>query len=168
MATAPEFSRLVPLARIGREPLQQDIEASPQEREALARRFDLLSLDRLSAAVVLRRRGPSAILLEARFEAAFTQECIISLEPVAGSVSESFALRYGPPEAASRELELTSEEDAFEPLDGEAIDIGEAVAQELSLALPTAPRLPDAVIEEAAGEKTDDGPFASLRRLVKG
>jgi hypothetical protein len=34
---------------------------------------------------------------------------------------------------------------AFEPLEGEAIDIGEAIAQEFSLALPPFPRADDAL-----------------------
>lgn len=167
MSPVAEFSRLVPLARIGRSPLQQEIEATPAERDALARRFGLLELDRLVAVVMLHRQDGGMVRLEARLEAAFTQECVISLEPVAGSLSESFALRYGPADAAPSDLELASEEDAFEPLAGDMIDIGEAVAQELSLALPVSPRLPDAVVEAADGEESEDGPFSQLRRLVE-
>ena len=51
---------------------------------------------------------------------------------------------------------------------GAAIDIGEAVAQELSLALPEFPRHPDAAAEpvDAAAEPIDDR-FAALARLGK-
>ncbi len=49
----PEFSRLVPVDRLGAaeipEEIPEEISAEPGERAALARRFGLLSLDRLSA-----------------------------------------------------------------------------------------------------------------------
>jgi len=51
MTSTPEFSRPVPLGRLGVEPFRQEIAANEAERAALARRFDLLALDRLSAVV---------------------------------------------------------------------------------------------------------------------
>lgn len=157
----PEFSRLVPLGRLGAAPFKETIAASAEECAALAARFGLLGLDRLEARIALERRPGDTILLHAAFVAAFTQECVISLEPVPGTVSEEFTLRYGPPDA---ETEDGAEEPAFEPLEGDTIDVGEAVAQEFSLALPPFPHAPDAVIEiEEAAD--DDGPFAALRGL---
>ena len=84
--------------------------------------------------------------------------------PVAGTVAERFQLRYGRPEA---EDDVPSGEDdpAFEPLTGEAIDIGEAVAQEFSLALPPFPRIADAVVEINDAEASEAGPFAALDRF---
>jgi uncharacterized metal-binding protein YceD (DUF177 family) len=163
---APEFSRLVPLARLGPEPFRQDIAASENERAALVQRFGLVSLDRLAASVELTRETGGTILLRAEFTAAFAQECIVSLEPVAGEVSEHFVLRYGPPEAEPGEAVAADDEPAFEPLSGETIDIGEAVAQEFSLSLPLFPRDPAAVAEADATPEPDESPFAALRRLV--
>jgi uncharacterized metal-binding protein YceD (DUF177 family) len=161
----PEFSRLVALSRLGREPFRQDIEATPEERDKLAGRFGLLGLDRLAGAVALSRRGEEAILLEATFEAEFTQECVVTLEPVAGRVTERFVLLYGPPEAAPDAIEENGEDPAFEPLTDGLIDIGEAVAQELSLVLPEFPRHPDAPIEEVVEEEWPDPRLAALERL---
>lgn len=162
----PEFSRPVSLGRVGGEPFHQHIAANAAERAALARRFGLVSLDRFEAEVELAREPGGTILLGAAFEAEFAQECIVTLDPVAGSVSERFALRYGPPEA--EETAPSGDDDpAFEPLDGAAIDIGEAVAQEFSLALPPFPRAPDAVIELAADEAPSDGPFAALAKFPR-
>ncbi|MGD9616170.1 MAG: DUF177 domain-containing protein [Alphaproteobacteria bacterium] len=175
MSGAPEFSRRVPLARIGTEPHRQRISASEEERAALARRFDLVSLDRLEAAVELIVNGERTILLRADFEAAFAQRCIVTLDPIAGVLAERFALLYGPPEAEETAASLAGEDVAFEPLVGDAIDIGEAVAQEFSLALPPFPRSPDAppdaTIETAVGSGPDSAaashPFAGLLRLVE-
>ena len=133
---APEFSRLVALAELSTRPFRQRIEATAEERERLSRRFDLISLDRLVAEVELRRQSPEVILLEAEFAAEFEQCCAVTLEPVRGAVSDRFSLVYGPAPEEEQEIALTSDEPAFEPLNGNSIDIGEAVAQELSLALP--------------------------------
>jgi hypothetical protein len=155
-----EFSRPIALARIGPHRLRETIAANGAERAALCRRFGLLALDRLTAEVELsRERGPRSrgssgggdvILLRAAFAAAFVQSCVVTLEPVPGELSQNFALRYGPPDAemlagVPEAIEITGDEaETFEPLDGETIDIGEAVAQEFSLALPAFPRVPGA------------------------
>jgi uncharacterized metal-binding protein YceD (DUF177 family) len=163
-ALAPEFSRPVPLARLGHDPYRQQIEATREEREKLARRFGLLALDRLLATVVLSRQGGMSILLEASFEAEFVQECVVSLEPVRGDVRQDFSLLYGPAATDERDIALDSEEITFEPITGDTIDIGEAVAQELSLALPAFPRDPGATIAAEAAE-SEERPLAGLARL---
>jgi uncharacterized metal-binding protein YceD (DUF177 family) len=162
---APEFSRLVRIAGLGSKPFRQRIEATPNEREQLSRRFDLLALDRLSAVVELRRQDAEVILLEATFEADFVQACTVTLEPVPGGISDRFALVYGPISGQRHEIERGVDEPAFEPLKGDTIDIGEAVAQELSLSLPLCPRHPGAGIEVEFSEELS-GPFASLARLL--
>lgn len=164
----PEFSRLVAVARLGSEPFRQRIEATAEEREQLSARFGLLALDRLAAEVELRRQSHEVILLEAEFDAEFEQCCTVSLEPVRGSACDRFSLVYGRADDVGHEIVLSGDEPAFEPLTGEMIDIGEAVAQGLSLALPDFPRHPDAVIEDVpAIELQPEGPFASLARLRK-
>ena len=164
---APEFSRLVAVAQLSTRPFRQRIEASAEEREKLSGRLDLISLDRLVAEVELRRQGSELILLEAEFAAEFEQCCAVTLEPVRGAVSDRFSLVYGPAPEHEQEIALTSDEPVFEPLHGSSIDIGEAVAQELSLALPIFPRDPEARLEEAAIAEPLQGPFATLARMRK-
>ena len=161
----PEFSRLVRLDRVGPQPFRQRIEATSDERERLARRFDLVSLDRLTAEVELYRQSGELIRLEASFEAEFVQCCVITLEPVVGSISDRFSLIYGPPEKEPTEIAAAGDETAFEPLVADAIDIGEAVAQELSLALPLFPRDSAASMEIEFAEMPSAGPFESLAPL---
>ena len=166
MSKAPEFSRRVALARLGSEPFRQEIAANEAERAALARRFDLVSLDRLSAEVTLARQRGDLILLRATFEAAFVQECVVTLEPIEGAVAAQFSLLYGPPEAEEATAGAADDEIAFEPLIEDAIDIGEAVAQEFSLALPPFPRSPEAEVEGEIAPTDKGGPFAALSRLL--
>ena len=166
-AAQPEFSRLVPLARLGPEPFRQEMAATEAERAALARRFDLPAVDRLSAEVELVRLGNDMFRLRASFSAEFVQSCVITLDPVGGAVSEEFTLLYGPPETEAEAGETVENEIAFEPLVGNAIDVGEAVAQQFSLALPPFPRNPDAALDSEAPAADDTGPLAAaLSRLL--
>jgi uncharacterized metal-binding protein YceD (DUF177 family) len=161
----PEFSRLVPVTRLGSEPSRHEIAASATECRRLARRFDLLTLDRLAAVVTLQRQSGGRIRLEATFEAEFAQSCIVTLEPVSGKIVEKFVLLYGPAENAPIDIDPDIDEPAFEALTGDAIDVGEAVAQELSLTLPEFPRHPDADLEPAASTEPEANPFAVLTNL---
>jgi len=163
--SVPEFSRLVPLARLGSEPFQTTIEATPKERERLAERFDLVVLDRLAAVVMLQRVSGERIRLDATFEAEFVQSCVVTLDPVPGRVAQTFSLVYAPLEEQQIEIDIDVDKPVFEPLTGDAIDIGEAVAQELSLALPDFPRLADAFIDPLEAAEAEDSPFAALERL---
>ena len=78
-----------------------------------------------------------------------------------------FSLVYGPALEEEKEIALSTDEPAFEPLHGNSIDIGEAVAQELSLALPVYPRDPEAKIDQAAISEPLEGPFTTLARARK-
>jgi uncharacterized metal-binding protein YceD (DUF177 family) len=164
--SAPEFSRPVSLTRVGTGPFRQEISATLGERAALARRLDLVSLDRLDAVVELVRHGEGMILLRAQFEAAFEQTCTVTLDSFSSVLAERFALVFGPPEAEDAAVGMVGDEVAFEPLSGDTIDIGEAVAQEFSLALPAFPRSPDAAVEIGPPAADEAGPFAALSRLL--
>jgi len=166
-APAAEFSRPVRLVRVGTEPLCRQIAATEAECKALARRFDLVALDRLTAAVELLRHGSAMFLMRAAFDAEFVQSCVVTLDPVKGAVSGRFTLLFGPPEAEAEAAGTVGDEVAFEPLVGDIVDIGEAVAQELALALPPFPRSPDAADEAAPAAPDQSGPFAALSRLVE-
>ena len=163
---ATEFSRPIPLARIGSEPVSRELAATPAECEALARRFGLLGLDRLEASVELCKQTDGTVLMTASFEASFAQECVVTLEPVESMLAENFTLRFGRPELEPEELEA-DDGPAFEPIEGDTIDLGEAVAQEFSLALPPFPRSPGAE-DPAIGDPDSEAisPFSDLSRLL--
>lgn len=160
-----EFSRPVDVLRLGPEGISYDIAASADERAALARRFDLLALDQLSARVTLTPVAGGFYRLAATLEATLTQACVATLEPVASRIEDSFSLLYGALDA-QREVVLDGESETVEPLEGGMIDIGEAVAQQLSLAIDPFPRAPEAPAQaEAAVPQPLDSPFAVLAKL---
>ena len=165
MKDSIEFNRPVDVVRLGPDGASYDIAASAEERAALARRFDLLALDHLSAQVTLKPVAGGFYRLAATLEAALTQACVATLEPVTSRVEETFSLLYGALEA-QKEVLLDGESETVEPLEGGMIDIGEAVAQQLSLAIDPFPRAADAPSQtDAAASSPLDSPFAVLAKL---
>lgn len=163
-----EFSRPVDVDRLPADEALFDIAATPSEREALARRFALLRLDRLEAQVRLKRLAGGLLRLSATVSAAVVQSCVVTLEPVPGELEDRFALIYGSAGNALGEATLGGEEELVEPLPSGFLDIGEAVAQQLSLALDPYPRAPGAEMAEPpapGGEKLS--PFAALAKWQK-
>ena len=169
MNNLAEFSRRIDGLRLSPGGERVEISAKPEERAGLAKRFGLLSLDRLDAKVKLMPLAGGFYRLAAEFEAEVVQACVVTSEPVPARLAESFTLTYGPVEESS-EIVLDGDAEPVEPLDDGMIDIGEAVAQQLSLALDPFPRAPGASIEEdadVADNTPRESPFAALAKLRK-
>ena len=170
-ADISEFSRPIDLARLGDMENVIDIEASGAERAALAMRFGLIAIDSLRAALTLRRiRGGAAVKLAGRFIADVTQSCVVTLEPVRQHVEEDFEVVYAG-DAAHEESAIgpASDIELPEPLPDGPLDVGEAVAQQLSLSLDPYPRAPGAELKGQG--PAEDGetakPFAALGKFRK-
>jgi uncharacterized metal-binding protein YceD (DUF177 family) len=156
---APEFSRPVSTAKLSKTPATYEIAATEAERAALAERFGLVSLDRLEAKVILRRAGGD-IRLEADLTADLVQSCIVTLEPMPAQIAEEFVLIFRPgidEDEADRLALENPEDEIIEPLMAESIDIGEAVAQQLSVAMDPYPRVSGA---QSAGADLEFGSTA--------
>ena len=140
----PEFPRPVRVEAIGDEPRTITVEAGEAEREALAERFGLISIERLDGRFMVHR-DIAGISVAGRVTAAVTQRCSITGDPIAAAVVEEVQLRFVE-EAAVGEEEIELDEEAIDVLaveDG-AIDLGEAAAETLALALDPFPRGPNA------------------------
>jgi len=144
--TAPEFSRPIALDTLGDAPRRIAIEANAAERTALGRRFGLLALDALSAEADLVRSGDS-VTATGRIKAAVAQSCVASGAPVPQTIDEPFEIAFRAQSAAAQpdeEIELDAGEMDVVFYDGGAVDLGEAAAETLVLALDPYPRAPDA------------------------
>ena len=169
-----EFSRLYRVDGLSDEPFQVAIEAGPDECEALARRFGLVALGSLAADAALRRSG-EAVSAAGRLRAKVTQSCIGSGEPVEADVADEFRVDFRPLPTDARpdeEVELGEGELDVVFYEGGAIDLGEAVAQTLLLALDPYPRSPaaEAALREAGVKSEEEAriessPFAALAAL---
>jgi len=158
----PEFSRPVDVARLGAATATYNLAAKPEERAALAKRFGLVSLDRLEAKIELKRIPGGMVRLDAAMRADLVQSCVVTLDPVPAAIEEEFTLLYGDVEEDNAALDPDAE--PVEPIEDGRIDLGEAVAQQLSLSLDPYPRSP-AALAEAPPADTKDSPFAALAKL---
>jgi uncharacterized metal-binding protein YceD (DUF177 family) len=176
----PEFSRRIPVGRIGAGGLEQVIEASSDECRMLAERLQLPAVASLSCRFLLTPPLHGQVAAEGELRAEVTQVCVVSLEPFETTVAERFTLRFVPEQAG----DLAAEDD-IDPASpdelayaGDAIDIGEAASEQLALALDPYPRMPGIALPQASGEMAqpaapDQGserphPFAALARLRGG
>lgn len=173
----PEFSRLVAVDSLGEAPVVKQIAANEEERAALARRLGLLALDSLSADLSVERLpGKAVIRVSGRFVAEVTQACAVSLEPVPARLSEEFSQLYALASETPQQREQIVDAEAEDPpeaVGARGLDLGEAVVQQVALALDPYPRAPGArppagseeTLEEA---RAPDGPFAALKTLKGG
>ena len=166
----------------------REIEADAAECRLLAERFRIEAVRSLRATVRLTRlRGHQAGMVRVRGELAaeVVQTCVVTLEPVPESVSESFSALFSP-EVAEDDPDMVLDpfavdEDLPEAMNDGVIDIGELVAQHLSLALEPYPRAPGvefsgfdddgqppaAEEESEAGGAPPPGPFGALAGLKR-
>lgn len=167
---APEFSRPVDLARIGDG--ARHLEASEQERAALARRLGIVRIERLVADVVLDENN-NALGLTGSLSADIVQTCAVAGDELPVHIEEPLNIRFVPAGeyGADEEIEL-SEDDCDEiEFSGNSVDLGEAVSQSLALAIDPFATGPNAdAIRKQAGllDEYSSGPFAALAALKKG
>ncbi len=145
--TINEFSRFVRVDSIPNGGAHFEIEAKPEERIALAKRLNLLTLDQLQADLRLNcLTGDELYRLEGTIKTYYAQACVVTELAVEGKLEEDFSYLF----TSRDDYDLDEErEETPEPLEDGGIDLGEIMAQHLSLNLPAFPRADDAQIEAA-------------------
>lgn len=164
----PEFSRTYKLDTLG-QPRSVEISAEAEERAGLAHRFGLQSLDRLEARATLTTSA-QGIDVTGHMRADAVQNCVVTGDPIPTRIDQDFVVRFVPEDAAPEadEIELSAEDCDIMEHDGQQIDLGEAVAQTLGLALDPYPRSANAEARlREAGVKSEEeaGPFGALAAL---
>ncbi|MBS0185005.1 MAG: hypothetical protein JSS34_01410 [Proteobacteria bacterium] len=148
MTSFIEFSRLVniPLRFLEGKPLY--FEATQDECLKLAKRFGLENLKKLSFSLFfLSSQRPLTYPLKATLEADVVYTCVKTLDPFEDHIQETVYFTAQNPslfkhEDTLEDLILTGEEETIEPLDAEGfLDVGEIIAQYLSLALNLYPSI---------------------------
>lgn len=146
--TEAGFSRPIRPSELGEQGLTLELEAGAAARGGLAVRYGLQELSALGAtARVEWVRGGKVLKLAGRLRAELVQTCVVTLEPVRNRIDVEFELFYraagGAPENAGKAPCEDSDEDA-ELLEADSLDVAEAVALELALAIDPYPRKPGA------------------------
>lgn len=155
-----------------------ELRARPDECVALAARLRIPAVERLEAWLTLTPETGGTTRLRGRLRADVVQECVVTLGPVPQSMEVALDLRLLPPGTPATDDDPDSP-DEIETF-GDAVDLGEVVAEQLALALDPYPRAPDATIPpeldggalepEANMEDTPlerPNPFAALSRLKR-
>jgi uncharacterized metal-binding protein YceD (DUF177 family) len=161
----PELSRPLGLGRIPEAGRTERVVATAAECAALALRFGIPAVHALSAELNLKREPGGAIAAEGALAAEVTQDCVVTLEPVRQAVRAPLRLRFLP-EGAS----LSDDPEAPDEIEfaGEFLELGEAVAEQLALALDPYPRAAGAAeAEPAPAAEARPRPFAALAALKR-
>ena len=173
MVTRNEFSQVIKLSEVGNHSRNIQLSADAVARAGLMVRFDLAALDSLEADISLAHDA-EGVVATGRFTADLAQFCIASHDPVPAKMDEVVNIRFVPEPVVNGEVELELEADDCDTMfhDGQIIDLGEAVAQSLGLALNPYPRSPEAEkMLKAAGVKSEEdvvptGALAGLKDLL--
>jgi len=138
------------------------VEATPAECAALALRMMIPAVREMRCRFDLHRESNTIIRATGLLTARVTQTCVISMEDFEAPVEESFTVRFVPAGTESDDLDPDADDEI--PYENGTLDLGEAAAEQLGLALDPYPRAPDAVLPEVE-EEPDPHPFAALNRL---
>jgi len=169
-APHPELSRIVLLGSLPARGRDMQVTATPAECQALAARFDMPAIESLAASLRLAPLGDGRVRLTGRLHARVVQVCVVALEPFAQDVDAPLAVTFVPralePEETEGGIDLDADDE--EPYDGERLEVGEVIAQALSLSLDPWPRNPGSDLPSGAGADADSppapSPFAVLAR----
>jgi uncharacterized metal-binding protein YceD (DUF177 family) len=157
----PELHRPVPADRVGATGLEVVVEASATECAALARRMQLPDVLALRCTFRLVRLTAACVMAEGRLLAKVVQTCVVSLDDFTAEIDEPFRVRFVPAGEESDDPDPAAD-DEIGYTNG-MLDLGEAAAEQLALALDPYPRAPGATLPEIETE-AGEHPFAALRR----
>jgi len=138
-----------------------NLNASQNDLVALGERFGLVALSSLSAEVRIVNKGSdNGILVSGQLKAELVQRCIATLKSVPENLDIPFELLLVDPEKADRmdanESYLDPDAPEYDALESDVIDIGEIVAQTLSISMDPYPRL------DVASTETPNNPNVTL------
>ncbi len=178
-----EFSRPFTVALLReRTELRHELLANKNECAALALRFGILAVENLSGTILLQRESPGdGVRVRGSLTASVLQNCVVTLEPVQETITEEFTALFVPPDQVP-DAEDADEDDLQAGFDttsevpeaivhGE-IDLGELLAQHLSLSLNPYPKkegvsLNDIENKEIIEISGQNSAFAALLPLKK-
>jgi uncharacterized metal-binding protein YceD (DUF177 family) len=160
----PELHRPIAVERVGPGGLDITVEATVAECAALAERMGLPAVLALTCTFHLDRDAAGTLLARGHLVARLMQTCVVSLDDFVNAVEERFAVRCVPDGEETDNPDPESlDEITF--VDG-TLDLGEAAAEQLALALDPYPRAPDAALPDMPADP-EAQPFAALTPLQR-
>ncbi|QKV18334.1 YceD family protein [Oricola thermophila] len=155
------------------------IEATSEQRAALAEAHALVSVDEFTADLVVKRWRKDGVRIQGTASARIVQACIVSLDPVKSDINVEIDAVFVP--EGSRLARPLDDEGALivdpegpdlpETFEGGVIDVGAVAEEFFELEIDPYPRAPGVELEEFVGAADDEGedrsenPFARLAGL---
>lgn len=170
---AQPLSRLFAWDRVQPRGTPVRIEASADECVAMAEALGILKVSSASAEFTITPFRKTGFKVVGEVKAEVEQACVVTLDPVPESVSETVDLRFLPEseiQPVSEEVEIDlSTEDPPEPITGANVDLGILVTEFVAIGLDPYPRAPGAefapLIEDDGSDDAPPSPFAGLAAL---
>ena len=163
-APPPELCRKLAVDRVGAGGLAVEVRADAAECTALAARMAIPAVLDLFCRFDLTAIPGAVVLAKGHLRARVVRVCVVTLEEFETLTEERFRLRFVPAGRESDDDDPESDDEIA--YGGAVIDLGEAAAEQLALALEPYPRMPGAVLPEAADE-AEAPAFAVLARLPR-
>lgn len=178
----PEFSRPIEAESLLHGLSTQTLKATTAECDALKERLGIDALHHLSATLNFKRNSSGQrmkVRVDGHFKAEISQTCVVTLEPFTSKIEGTIETLYDASAAQqddNQDLDVDLQDsDPPEPLIDGIIDLGELVAQSLSLEIDSHPRKPGAEADLTLVEQLNRGhmeddvksthPFAALQNL---
>ena len=145
-----EFSRLFLVQNLGKKAIFKKYSASKKECLALAKRFNLASLEFIVGELKIQKSENDRIYLDGKILAKYTQICVITLEPVQTNLNnpiKGFFIEDSGFFSETLEFDLL-EEQFIELIENNTIDFGELLAQLLAISINPYPKASNMVTQE--------------------
>src|SRR5262245_27494949 len=110
------------VTEIGDGSRREERRATAAERDALAKELSLRSCDNLAVCYEIRPLGSGRYSLAGDVEADVIQSCVVTLEPVAAHIADTFAVEFRPADQVPAENDATEEREVLAGEDIEAIE----------------------------------------------
>jgi uncharacterized metal-binding protein YceD (DUF177 family) len=153
-------SRPIRVTDLPPEGIDVTVEATPEERQALAREFKLPAIQALTGTFHLSGTR-SRVHVGGHVDATVSQVCVVTLDPFDSDIREDVDIAF----AASGPASAAQGEDPPDEIVDGTIDLGAVTAEFLALGLDPYPRKPGVDFAFEAREDRPDSPFAALGQL---
>lgn len=165
------LSRPLKVSDVPAEGLAVTVEATREEREALAAAFDLPAVHRLLGSFDVKG-SPRRLDVVGRVEGEIRRICVVTLDPFDSEFAEEVAVTFAGPRsspgahgaATASDMSRTGREPPDEIVNGE-IDLGALTAEFLALGLDPYPRKPGVAFAHENADNVKASPFAGLAEL---